>query len=217
MSSLEIRSERVVTPGGIRPATIRIVDGVITGVSSHGNTTAGVDVMNVGQLVVLPGLVDSHVHINEPGRTDWEGFEHATRAAAAGGTTTLVDMPLNSIPPTTTGAGFAAKLAAATGHCHVDVGFWGGLVPGNHNDLAPLADAGVLGFKSFLSPSGVAEFENVSEQDLRTSLPELAKLDLPLLVHAELPSLLEDPRANASHVSDPRRYDTPEPVYKRLS
>jgi allantoinase len=208
MARLLIRSERVVTPQGVRAATIRITDGVITGVGSHGDVAAGVQEMDVGPLVVLPGLVDSHVHINEPGRTDWEGFEHATRAAAAGGITTLVDMPLNSIPPTTTVAGFAAKQTAATGRCHVDVGFWGGLVPGNQRDLAPLAEAGVLGFKSFLSPSGVAEFENVSEQDLRVSLPELARLDLPLLVHAELPALLKDPDAEDPPVVNPRHYDT---------
>ncbi len=118
---------------------------------------------DAGDLVVLPGLVDTHVHINDPGRADWEGFEHATRAAAAGGVTTLVDMPLNSIPSTTTVEAFEAKLRAASGRCHVDVGFWGGVVPGNTAALEPLAAAGVLGFKCFLSPSGVDEFEHVGE------------------------------------------------------
>jgi allantoinase len=158
--------------------------------------------MDVGKLVVLPGLVDTHVHINDPGRTEWEGFETATRAAAAGGVTTVVDMPLNSIPATTTRAGLEAKRQAATGRCHVDVGFWGGVVPGNSRDLEPLAKAGVLGFKCFLSPSGVDEFGNVGEDDLREAMPVLAALGLPLLVHAELPSRLFEP------CGDPRSYGT---------
>ena len=150
----------------------------------------------------MPGLVDTHVHINEPGRTDWEGFATATRAAAAGGVTTLVDMPLNSIPATTTAAGFDEKVQAAAGQCTVDVAFWGGVVPGNTAELEPLALRGVRGFKAFLAPSGVDEFEHVSEADLRAALPVLARLNLPLLVHAELPSGLRpiassaDPRAH---------------------
>ncbi len=175
MSQLLVRSERVVLPDGMRPATIRIANGLIAGIGSHSDTAVGIPEMDVGSLVVLPGLVDTHVHINDPGRAEWEGFEHATKAAAAGGVTTLVDMPLNSIPATTSTTGFEAKRAAATGQCHVDVGFWGGLVPGNRWQLAPLAAAGVLGFKCFLSPSGVAEFEHVNEQDLRDALPELAR------------------------------------------
>ena len=123
----------------------------------------------------MPGLVDTHVHINDPGRADWEGFETATLAAAAGGMTTLVDMPLNSIPATTTVAGARSEArAAAAGRCHVDVGFWGGVVPGNAADIEPLARAGVLGFKCFLSPSGVAEFAHVGEADLREAMPIVA-------------------------------------------
>jgi allantoinase len=137
--------------------------------------------------LIMPGLVDSHVHINEPGRTEWEGFATATRAAAAGGITTLVDMPLNSIPPTTTVAGLQAKLAAARGQCHVDMGFWGGVVPGNTRELASLLEAGVVGFKCFLIHSGVDEFPNVTEDDLREVLPELTKLGTLLIVHAEVP------------------------------
>jgi allantoinase len=202
-------SQRVVLPDGLRPAAIRIEDGRIASVGTIDERAAGVDVIDAGDAVILPGLVDTHVHVNEPGRTDWEGFETATRAAAAGGITTLVDMPLNSIPSTTTADAFAQKRAAACGRCHVDVGFWGGVVPGNHGDLTPLAAAGVLGFKCFLSPSGVDEFHHVSESDLRDALPEMARLRLPLLVHAEWPALLRDPAAERDGIAaDPRRYAT---------
>ncbi len=197
-----IRSERVVLPGGTQPATIQVREGRIVSIGSHAERPSGVREVDAGSLVVLPGLVDTHVHINDPGRADWEGFETATRAAAAGGVTTLVDMPLNSIPATTTVAGLVAKRRAAEGRCHVDVAFWGGVVPGNSSQLTPLAHAGVLGFKCFLSPSGVEEFVNVSESDLREAMPVLGQLQLPLLAHAELPSMLQDP------IGDPRRYDT---------
>jgi allantoinase len=207
--SLVVRSERVVLPGGIRAATIHVRDGRIVAVGNHADRPGGVPVMDVGALVVSPGLVDTHVHINAPGRTDWEGFEHGTRAAAAGGATTIVDMPLNSIPPTTSVAGLDAKRAEARGRCHVDVGFWGGVVPGNAAHLAPLARAGVLGFKCFLSPSGVEEFPHVDEADLRQALPITAALGLPLLAHAELPALLRDPMAAAGRgTADCRRYAT---------
>ncbi len=137
------------------------------------------------------GLVDTHVHINSPGRTEWEGFETATRAAAAGGVTTLVDMPLNSIPATTTLDAFQTKLDEARDKCFVDVGFWGGVVPGNTRELAPMFEAGVVGFKCFLVPSGVDEFQHVSEDDLREAMPELARLDALLIVHAELPGPID--------------------------
>lgn len=189
---------------GMRPASIQIRDGRIVAIGAHSDRPAGVREIDAGTHVVLPGLVDSHVHVNEPGRADWEGFETATRAAAAGGITTLVDMPLNSIPPTTTVEGLDAKRRAAGGRCHVDVGFWGGVVPGNAADLVPLAAAGVLGFKCFLSPSGVEEFSHVSEWDLRVAMPVLAPLGLPLLAHAEWPGLLSEPDSRA----DPRRYST---------
>ena len=138
-------------------------------------------------LHVFPGLIDVHVHFNEPGRTEWEGFATATRAAAAGGVTTLIDMPLNSIPPTTTVAGLKEKLAAANEQCFVDVGFWGGVVPGNTEELAALFAAGVVGFKCFLIHSGVNEFPNVTEEDLRRAMPELTRLGAVLIVHAEVP------------------------------
>jgi allantoinase len=199
-----VRARRVMFPEGIRPATIHIEEGRIAGFGAYEDAPSGVDVLDAGSHVVLPGLVDTHVHINEPGRTEWEGFSSATRAAAAGGVTMLVDMPLNSLPPTTSVEGFEAKLRAAEGQLHVDVGFWGGVVPGNSLEIRPLADRGVLGFKSFLAPSGVAEFQPVSERDLIEALPILAELDLPLLVHAELPALLREADAG----SDPRSYRT---------
>lgn len=204
MTTLVVRGERVMLPDGERAATVHVRDGRIVGIGSHGDRVAGVPVLDAGSLVVLPGLVDTHVHINDPGREDWEGFEHATRSAAAGGITTLVDMPLNSIPATTTVEGLNAKRRAAEGRCFVDVGFWGGVVPGNADDLDPLARAGVLGFKCFLTPSGVDEFANVAESDLREAMPVLTGLGLPLLVHAEWPAGLRTPEAG----SDPRKYST---------
>jgi allantoinase len=199
-----IASERVVTPAGIRAATVFVRDGRIAAVGALGDRPAGVRVVDLGDRVLLPGLVDTHVHINEPGRADWEGFETGTRAAAAGGVTTIVDMPLNSIPATTSVEGFDAKVAAARGRCHVDVGFWGGVVPGNAGSLEGLASRGVLGFKCFLSPSGVDEFEHVGEADLRAAMPVLARLGLPLLVHAEWPALL----AAVEPTADPRSHHT---------
>jgi len=189
---LLVRGERVVLPEGIQPATVRVRDGRIAGIGPYHDSPANVPELDAGSLVVFPGFVDTHVHINDPGREDWEGFEHATRAAAAGGITTLVDMPLNSIPPTTTVAALHAKRRAAAGRCHVDVGYWGGVVPGNAGELEALARAGVLGFKCFLCPSGVDEFAHIGAADLRQALPVLTKLHLPLLVHAELPSFIRD-------------------------
>ncbi|MFL6203281.1 MAG: allantoinase AllB [Thermoanaerobaculia bacterium] len=187
-ADLVVRGQRVVTPGGVAPASILIRDGKIAAVSAADDLPAGVPVIDAGEAVVMPGLVDTHVHVNEPGRTQWEGFETATRAAAAGGITTLVDMPLNSIPATTTRAALRAKREAASGKCRVDVGFWGGVVPGNAGEIAGLIEDGVLGFKSFLVPSGVEEFEHVGEADLRAAMPLLD--GAVLLVHAELPGFL---------------------------
>src|SRR5262249_15563251 len=145
-----------------------------------------------------------------PGRTEWEGFDSATRAAAAGGVTALVDMPLNSIPATTTVESFHEKLSGARAKCWVDVGFWGGVVPGNLRQLAPLVDAGVLGFKCFLISSGVDEFRHVAENDLRAALPVLAARGVPLLVHAELPGPVDDAlrQLEAGHEASRRRYET---------
>lgn len=186
-TDLVIHGRRVVTPGGVVPASILIQDGKIVAVGGD-DLPAGVPAIDAGEAVVMPGLVDTHVHVNEPGRTDWEGFETATRAAAAGGITTLVDMPLNSIPATTTREALRAKIEAARGKCRVDVGFWGGVVPGNAGEIAGLLEDGVLGFKSFLVPSGVEEFQHVTEADLREAMPRLD--GAVLLVHAELPGPL---------------------------
>ncbi|MES2638457.1 MAG: allantoinase AllB [Myxococcota bacterium] len=153
-------------------------------------------------LVLLPALVDTHVHVNEPGRTEWEGFETATRAAAAGGVTTLVDMPLNSDPVTTSLAALETKIAASTGKLHVDVGLWGGVVPGNTHELAPMVAAGVFGFKCFTCPSGIDDFPHVTEADMRAAMVALAPLGVPLLVHAELELEGTNPYADAS----PREY-----------
>src|SRR5215468_3184256 len=160
----------MVLDGAERPASLHIVDGHFEAIRDIDEVPAPsptVELVDTGDLVVSPGIVDSHVHVNEPGRTEWEGFDTATRAAAAGGVTTIVDMPLNSVPATTTVEALQAKRAAARGRCHVDVAFWGGVVPGNGGDLEAMIDAGVRGFKCFLVPSGVAEFEPVGEADLR--------------------------------------------------
>ena len=178
-----LRGSRVATGGELCAAAIRIEDGVITAVERLGDASADGP-------IILPGLVDTHVHINEPGRTHWEGFETATRAAAAGGVTTLIEMPLNSIPATTSAAAYREKLDAAEGKLSVDTGFWGGVVPGNTAELEPLWNAGVFGFKCFLVPSGVAEFEHVGEAELHEAMPVLARLKAPLLVHAESPTYL---------------------------
>jgi allantoinase len=194
-----LRSTRVVTPAGVAPATIHVADGRIVRV---GAVTEAAD-RDVGDLVIMPGLVDTHVHVNEPGRTEWEGFATATAAAAAGGITTIVDMPLNSVPATTTSAAFDVKREAARA-AQVDVAFWGGVVPGNAGELDALADAGVRGFKCFMSPSGVDEFRAVEEADLRLALPILTRRRLPLLVHAEWPPALRPIPAAA----DARAYAT---------
>ena len=203
---LIIRGRRVVLHDRVAPASIHIHNEKIISVADFNSLNPNAELVEAGDdAVVMPGLVDTHVHINSPGRTEWEGFETATQAAAAGGVTTLIDMPLNSIPPTTTKEGLQAKLQAAKDNCFVDVGFWGGVIPGNIAELEPLKRAGVVGFKCFLVPSGVDEFPHVTEADLRLAMPELTRLDALLIVHAELP----DPIEKASHTSaSPREYST---------
>ncbi len=204
MIDAAIISKRTITTDGIRKGVVLIKDGKIADVVFE---LPGGDfpVTDVGDNVLMPGIVDPHVHINEPGRTDWEGFDTATKAAIAGGITSLVDMPLNSSPVTTTAKAFEEKIKAATGSgqtgtaspakagvrptfgkLHTNCGFWGGIVPGNDNDIEPLIEKGVLGFKAFLTHSGIDEFPNVTEDDLRKVIPIIAKYDLPLLVHCEL-------------------------------
>jgi allantoinase len=201
-----IRGQNVMLPDTIGPAAILIEEGRIVSIDPYDASTVGCEVIDVaGPSVVMPGLVDTHVHVNEPGRTEWEGFATATHAAAAGGTTTLIDMPLNSIPATTTVAGLMAKLEAAQSKCHIDVGFWGGVVPGNTHELEPMYRAGVVGFKCFLVPSGVDEFPHVTENDLRKAIPELSRLGALLIVHAEL---AESSKTEVTGASDPTHYDT---------
>lgn len=202
-----IRSKRVVTPIGIGPASVHIGGGKIARLGEWGDVPAGITLIDAGESVVMPGNVDAHVHVNEPGRTEWEGYLTATRAAAAGGVTTIVDMPLNSIPPTTTLAGFEEKLIAAAGKCWVDVAFWGGVVPGNVAELEPLVERGVCGFKCFLIHSGVDEFPHVTESDLRIAMPEIARLDSVLLVHAEVAGPIDAVSASLTGL-DARAYDT---------
>src|SRR3989441_297837 len=204
-----IAGKRVVTPEGIVAAAVVIADGRIVEVRDYSTASRGARTVDAGAAVVLPGVVDTHVHVNEPGRTEWEGFETATRAAAAGGVTTIVDMPLNSIPVTTTTPALEQKARAAAGRAAVDYAFWGGVVPGNTDQLAPLARSGVRGFKCFLVPSGIDEFPPVGEAQLRPAMTKLAALGLPLLVHAELPGPIA--RAAPSRDNDPRRCGTASP------
>ena len=200
-------SRRVVTSSGIRPQAVLVEAGRIRAVVAPAEVPAEVVRVDFGDAALLPGSVDSHVHINEPGRTDWEGFRTATRAAAAGGYTMLVDMPLNCVPATTSVAALEAKRHAANGQCYVDWASWGGLVQDNREQVELLARAGVLGFKCFLVHPGVEEFTMVGESDLRVALPQLARTGLPLLVHAELPGPVD---AAGQQLADAnwRRYAT---------
>ncbi|MGW2045882.1 allantoinase AllB [Streptomyces sp. NPDC001858] len=203
-ADLVLRSRRVVTPEGTRPAAVAVARGTITAVLPYdAPLPEGARLEDFGDDVLLPGLVDTHVHVNDPGRTHWEGFWTATRAAAAGGITTLVDMPLNSLPPTTTVDHLRVKREAAADKAHIDVGFWGGALPDNVKDLRPLHDSGVFGFKAFLSPSGVDEFPHLDHDGLARSLAEIAGFDGLLIVHAEDPRHL----AAAPQTGGPRYAD----------
>jgi allantoinase len=180
---LVLRSRRVVLPDGERPAAVCVSEGRIAAIEPY-EGSAGRD---LGDVALLPGLVDTHVHVNEPGRTEWEGFATATRSAAAGGVTTIIDMPLNSIPPTVTVSALEVKREAAAGQCHVDVGFWGGAVPDNRGDLRALHEAGVFGFKSFLVDSGVPEFPPLTPPQLDAAM---RTVDALFVLHAEDPESL---------------------------
>jgi len=185
MTHFVLKSKNVIIAGEMIPASIEVKGELIYAIHPF-EYIADCQVHDFDELVIMPGLVDSHVHINEPGRTEWEGFNTATQAAAAGGITALVDMPLNCIPVTTTKAAFDEKLAAVDDKLWVDCGFWGGVIPQNINDLDELLHAGVLGVKSFLIDSGIEEFPNVQADDIRAAMPILAKHDVPYLIHAEL-------------------------------
>ena len=187
VTDLIVRSHRVVAAGAIRPASVHIRGGKIVGVLAFNDVPAGCPVDEAGDAAVMPGVVDTHVHVPAPGSRDWDGLEPTTRAAAAGGVTTLLDMPSHRSPATTTAHGVRVKREAAAGKCRVDVGLWGGVVPGNERELAPMVEAGVLGFKCALTTSGADEYPAVSDADLRVAMPAIAKLGVPLLVHADCP------------------------------
>ncbi len=206
---LVVRSQRVLTETGVGPAALHVRDGRIVDVTAYASAGSPAQLVDAGNSLVSPGIVDSHVHINEPGRTAWEGFVSATEAAAAGGITTVVDMPLNSIPATTSRAAAEAKLSALEGQIAVDVSLWGGVVPRNEGDLAGLRDLGLAGAKCFLCPSGVDEFPHVGAPELELAMPILRDLGMTLLVHAELPGPLEEAeRRLLAEGAEPRKYGT---------
>lgn len=204
MIEFAVKGTRIFTPDGPREGALLIEDGKILDVVNIDDIPNGLNVNDVGDLAVIPSLVDSHVHVNEPGRTEWEGYLTATRAAAAGGVGTIIDMPLNCSPVTTTRKALKLKLDAVKGKLTVDAAFWGGVVPGNLSELRPLAEDGVVGFKAFLTHSGLDEFPNVTREDLEAAMPVIASLGLPLIVHAELDPAAapgEDPRKFASYLA----------------
>lgn len=202
-----LRSRRVVLRDGEKPAAVRVRNGVIAGIEDYdaAANSSGGESEDLGDVALMPGLVDTHVHLNEPGRTEWEGFATGTAAARAGGITTLIDMPLNSSPVTTTVEALRRKRQASAGKLSVDVGFYAGLVPGNEHDMDGLIDAGVRGVKAFLCPSGIDEFPAATDKELRTAMPRLAERGVPLLVHGEIVHddvpAISDP-AEARHYAD---------------
>jgi allantoinase len=204
---LVLRSRRAILPEGEQPAAVCVADGRVAAILPLAARVEAAGEVHLGDLALLPGLVDTHVHVNEPGRTEWEGFASATRAAALGGVTTLIDMPLNSLPPTTTVEALEAKRAAAAGQCAVDVGFWGGAVPDNIRDtthLSGLHEAGAFGFKCFLADSGVPEFPPLTKADLETAARRAAALGATLIVHAEDAAVLGEHATPHRH--DPTRF-----------
>ena len=205
-----IVSNRVITEESIGRKVVLLENGVIISVEDH--IPENISITDLGDYVLMAGIVDPHVHINEPGRTDWEGFESATKAAMAGGITSLVEMPLNASPVTTTVDAYEEKLIAAEGKLNVNCGFWGGVIPGNERELESLANKGILGFKTFLTYSGIDEFPNVTKEDLRIAMPIISKLGLPLLVHCEISSDIEripfSSRSYATYLSSrPKKWE----------
>src|SRR5262245_57800193 len=195
-------SRRIVTPEGIRDGGIAIAGGLIQAVLDRRVIPPDAAVLDVGDLMVLPGFIDTQVHISQPGPTDWEGFKTATKAAAAGGVTTLIDMPRNSIPPTTNLAALERKIGEAKGRAWVDYGFWGAVVPDNHDAIDALADAGVFGCLAYFSDPKVKDLPAVTEADLDRSMPILAERGLPLIVHPEI----ERPLPREPSYADTRAY-----------
>jgi allantoinase len=205
MDFLYISGKNICTPEGIRAGYVVIQNGLITEFSTKLSPSLSRGIIDVGDSLLMPGVVDPHVHLNEPGRTAWEGFATGTRSAAAGGITTLVDMPLNCSPVTTTAEAFDQKAKAAEGQLQVNCGFWGGIVPGNDNEIEQMIHKGVLGFKAFLTHSGIDEFPNVTEQHLHKAMPIIARHNLPLLVHCEIsnpiPRQANDERSYLNYLS----------------
>lgn len=200
-------SKRVLINNSLTAAGILVSEGKIKEIISEDKieavkTDTTIKVIDVGENVLMPGIIDSHVHVNEPGRTEWEGFESATKAAVAGGVTTIVDMPLNSIPPTTTLENFNTKLSSTKGKLHSDVAFWGGVIPNNQNELLQMVDAGVIGFKCFMGPSGIDEFPHVNYEDIEKALKVLEGTDAVLAFHAEI-----DQDVDIKN-DDPKSYNT---------
>lgn len=193
-----ISCNNIIMSGGTRKGVVLVKEGRIEGITDVLPEDVHT-VTELGDLVLMPGIIDPHVHINEPGRAEWEGFDTATKSALAGGITSLVEMPLNASPVTTTVKAFEEKLKAAEGKLHANCGFWGGIIPGNEKEIEPLAERGVWGFKAFLTPSGIDEFPPVTKKDLRKAMPLIAKLGLPLLVHCELDSPLPADRNPQSY------------------
>lgn len=209
MEELLFLSRRALVDDRFVAASVRVRDGSIVAIEPHDADAKGARVIDAGEHALLPGLVDAHVHMNEPGRTEWEGFATATRAAGAGGITTVVDMPLNCIPVTTTLQALKEKQIAASGQCVTDWMTWGGVIPGNANELESMIDAGVPGFKCFLVHSGIDDFPRATEEDLRRAMPILAERGSVLLVHAELPGPIDAASERlATEHADPRKYET---------
>jgi allantoinase len=198
-SKLALQSKQVLVQGKLIEAAVLIEDGLVKNIVSPKDVPNEYFLENFGDLIIMPGLIDSHVHVNEPGRTEWEGFITATQAAAAGGITTIIDMPLNCIPVTTTLAALEEKLQAVEGKLFVNCGFYGGVVPGNTSQLEPMIEAGVFGFKTFLCHSGIDDFPNTTQADLEAALPILGKHRTPLLVHAELETSAPGPCHETYH------------------